>query len=117
MIITLILQSSSTLISILVGMIAGGRTFSRIYSPLTTLSVITVHQAIPIMLGAEMGASLINALISLTQSGNRDQFRRAFAAVTVNDVFNFLSYFIVLPIEIATGKASALKRVPLFRPN
>ena len=56
------------------------------------------------MLGAEMGGSLTNALISLTQSGHRDQFRRAFAAVTLNDVFNFLSYFIFLPIEMATGK-------------
>lgn len=51
-----------------------------------------------------MGSSLTNALISLTQSGNRDQFRRAFAAVTLNDVFNFLTYFIFLPIEMATGK-------------
>uniref|UniRef100_A0A914E088 Uncharacterized protein n=1 Tax=Acrobeloides nanus TaxID=290746 RepID=A0A914E088_9BILA len=55
------------------------------------------------MLGSEMGASLINALVSLTQVGNRDQFRRAFAAVTVNDVFNFLSYFILMPIEVGTG--------------
>lgn len=66
--------------------------------------MLTVKQAIPIMLGAEMGSSLTNALISLTQSGNRDQFRRAFAAVTLNDVFNFLTYFIFLPIEMATGK-------------
>uniref|UniRef100_A0A914CH60 Sodium-dependent phosphate transporter n=1 Tax=Acrobeloides nanus TaxID=290746 RepID=A0A914CH60_9BILA len=89
MIVTIILQNSSTLNSILVGMIAGG--------------LITVHQSIPIMLGAEMGGSLTNALISLTQSGHRDQFRRAFAAVTLNDIFNFLSYFIFLPIEMATG--------------
>uniref|UniRef100_A0A914E840 Uncharacterized protein n=1 Tax=Acrobeloides nanus TaxID=290746 RepID=A0A914E840_9BILA len=89
MVITLLIQSSSTLSSVLVGMIAGG--------------LLTVHQAIPIMLGSEMGASLINALVSLTQVGNRDQFRRAFAAVTVNDVFNFLSYFILMPIEVGTG--------------
>ena len=55
------------------------------------------------MLGTEIGASLTNALISLTQSGNRDQFRRAFAAVTVNDIFNILLYIIILPIELATG--------------
>uniref|UniRef100_A0A914QFY4 Uncharacterized protein n=1 Tax=Panagrolaimus davidi TaxID=227884 RepID=A0A914QFY4_9BILA len=86
MIITLILQSSSTLISILVGMIAG--------------ELLTVHQAIPIMFGAEMGASIMNALISLTQSGDRSQFRRAFAAATMNDIYNFLCYLLFLPIEI-----------------
>lgn len=55
------------------------------------------------MIGSEMGASLINALVSLGQSGNRAQFRRAFAAATMNDAFNFLSYVTILPLEICTG--------------
>lgn len=62
--------------------------------------VITVPAAIPIMMGSEMGASIMNALISLTQSGNRNQFRRAFAAATLNDIFNFLCFLILLPLEI-----------------
>lgn len=102
MVITLILQSSSTLISILVGMVAG--------------RIITVHEAIPVMMGAEIGASFFNALISLGQSGNRDQFRRAFAAATMNDIFNFLSYLVILPLELTTGvieKVSALFVEPL----
>ena len=102
MVVTLILQSSSTLISILVGMVAGG--------------IITVHQAIPVMMGAEIGASFFNALISLGQSGNRDQFRRAFAAATMNDIFNFLCYLVILPLELATGiieKLSAIFVGPL----
>uniref|UniRef100_A0A914DIV8 Sodium-dependent phosphate transporter n=2 Tax=Acrobeloides nanus TaxID=290746 RepID=A0A914DIV8_9BILA len=104
MLITVVLQSSSTLTSVLVGMIAGG--------------LITVHQAIPIMLGAEIGGSLSNVLISLTLSDNRDQFRRAFAAVTLSDVFNFLSYFIFLPLEMAFGlieKTSGLLVLPFSR--
>uniref|UniRef100_A0AC34FTK4 Sodium-dependent phosphate transporter n=1 Tax=Panagrolaimus sp. ES5 TaxID=591445 RepID=A0AC34FTK4_9BILA len=52
------------------------------------------------MFGAEMGASIMNALISLTQSGDRSQFRRAFAAATMNDIYNFLCYLVFLPIEI-----------------
>ncbi|KAE9548756.1 hypothetical protein FO519_008029 [Halicephalobus sp. NKZ332] len=86
MVVTLVLQSSSTLISLLVGMVSG--------------HLITVPAAIPIMMGSEMGASIMNALISLTQSGNRAQFRRAFAAATLNDIFNFLCFLIILPIEI-----------------
>lgn len=66
--------------------------------------VITVHQAIFLMMGAEMGSSFMNALVSLGQSGNRDQFRRAFAATTMNDVYNFLCYFALLPLELLTGK-------------
>ncbi|KAI1730318.1 na+/Pi-cotransporter domain-containing protein [Ditylenchus destructor] len=97
MVITLILQSSSTLISVLVGMVAGG--------------LLTVHQAIPVMLGAEMGASFMNALISLGQSGNRDQFRRAFAAATMNDVYNFLCYFAILPIEVTFGIMESLSGI------
>lgn len=56
------------------------------------------------MLGSEMGASFMNALISLGQSANRDQFRRAFAAATMNDIYNFLCYIAILPIEIAFSK-------------
>ncbi|CAD5235647.1 unnamed protein product [Bursaphelenchus xylophilus] len=89
MAITLVLQSGSTLISVLVGMVAG--------------DLLSVHQAIPIMIGSEIGASLINALVSLGQSGNRDQFRRAFAAATMNDVYNLMNFASVLPLEMATG--------------
>ncbi|KAH7713706.1 Sodium-dependent phosphate transport protein [Aphelenchoides avenae] len=89
MVITLVLQSSTTLISILIGMIGGG--------------LITVHQAIPILLGAEMGASFINALVSLGQSGDRDEFRRAFAAASMNDMYNLMNYFVFLPTEMAFG--------------
>ncbi|KAE9552277.1 hypothetical protein FO519_004523 [Halicephalobus sp. NKZ332] len=102
MIVTLILQSSSTLISILVGMVSG--------------QLITVEKAIFLMMGSEMGSSIMNALISLTQSGDRAQFRRAFAAATMNDVFNFLCFLILLPIEIIfqpIEKLSALTVSPL----
>ncbi|CAD5235646.1 unnamed protein product [Bursaphelenchus xylophilus] len=89
MVVTIILQSGSTLISILVDMVAGG--------------LLTVHQSIPIMIGAEIGASLMNALVSLGHSGDRDEFRRAFAAATMNDIFNLLNFITVLPLEMTTG--------------
>ncbi|TKR83120.1 hypothetical protein L596_016762 [Steinernema carpocapsae] len=89
MVATLILQSSSTLISVMVGMIAG--------------NLITVHHAIPVMMGSEMGSSIMNALISLTQSGDKHQFRRAFAAATMNDIYNVCCVFTILPLEVAFG--------------
>ncbi|KAK0407351.1 hypothetical protein QR680_019149 [Steinernema hermaphroditum] len=89
MVVTLILQSSSTLMSVMVGMIAG--------------NLITVHNAIPVMMGSEMGSSIMNALISLTQSGDRHHFRRAFAAATMNDVYNVCCVFTILPLEVAFG--------------
>lgn len=58
-----------------------------------------------------MGASIMNALISLTQSANRSQFRRAFAAATMNDIFNFLCFFILLPIEILFAPVEKLSNL------
>lgn len=64
-------------------------------------NLITVHEAIPILIGSEMGSSLMNVLISMGQSGNRAQFRRAFAAASMNDAFNLMNYLTVLPLEIS----------------
>jgi sodium-dependent phosphate cotransporter len=58
----------------------------------------------------EMGSSLMNVLISMGQSGNRDQFRRAFAAASINDAFNLMNYLTVLPLEVSfnvLGKCAA----------
>uniref|UniRef100_A0AC34Q8U6 Uncharacterized protein n=1 Tax=Panagrolaimus sp. JU765 TaxID=591449 RepID=A0AC34Q8U6_9BILA len=74
--------------------------------------VITVEMAIPIMMGSEMGASIMNALISLTQSGDRAQFRRAFAAATMNDPIQRLSALTVSPLEnVRTGKFKTLNAI------
>jgi sodium-dependent phosphate cotransporter len=54
-------------------------------------------------MGANVGTSMTNSIVSLSQSGNRDQFRRAFAGATVHDMFNLLNVLVLLPIEICTG--------------
>ena len=53
--------------------------------------------------GANIGTSVTSTIVALGQSGDRDEFRRAFAAATVHDMFNFLSVMILLPVEAATG--------------
>ena len=63
-----------------------------------------VEVAIPIVMGANIGTSVTNTIVSLGQSGDRDQFRRAFGGATIHDMFNWLSVIILLPLEVASGK-------------
>ena len=53
------------------------------------------------VMGANIGTSVTNTIVSLTQSNDREKFRKAFGGATVLDMFNLLSVIILLPIEIA----------------
>ena len=86
---TAVVQSSSFTTSMVVGMVSGG--------------VITVPNAIPIIMGANIGTSVTNLIVSLGHIGNKTEFRRAFAGATVHDMFNFVTVIILLPLEIMTG--------------
>ncbi|CAG2211305.1 NPT [Mytilus edulis] len=86
---TVLVQSSSTSTSIIVTMVASG--------------IIGVRPAIPMIMGANIGTSVTNTVVSMAQVGDRNQFRRAFSAATVHDMFNWLSVIILLPLECATG--------------
>ena len=59
--------------------------------------------AIPIVMGANIGTSVTNTIVSLGQITDKDDFRRAFAGATVHDIFNWLSVFVLLPLEIIVG--------------
>ena len=54
-------------------------------------------------MGANIGTSVTNTLVSLAQVTERNQFRRAFAGAVVHDMFNILSVVVFLPIEAACG--------------
>jgi sodium-dependent phosphate cotransporter len=45
--------------------------------------VLNVAMAIPIIMGANIGTSVTNTIVSFTQIGNKNEFRRAFAGATV----------------------------------
>lgn len=66
-------------------------------------AVLTVELAIPIVMGANIGTSVTNTLVSLGEISHRNDFRRAFAGATVHDMFNWLSVLVLLPMEVATG--------------
>ncbi|XP_012662903.1 sodium-dependent phosphate transport protein 2B-like [Otolemur garnettii] len=86
--VTVLVQSSSTSSSIIVSMVAS--------------SLLTVRAAIPIIMGANIGTSITNTIVALMQAGDRSPSHRAFAGATVHDFFNWLSVFVLLPLEAAT---------------
>ena len=83
---TVLVQSSSTSTSIVVSLVGA--------------DAMTVPVAIPVIMGANIGTSVTNTLVSFGQVGDDDQFERAFAGATVHDMFNFLSVLVILPIEL-----------------
>lgn len=65
--------------------------------------MIRVRQAIPIVMGANIGTSVTNTIVSLMQASDRGEFERAFAAATVHDMFNWLTVLVLLPTEVVFG--------------
>lgn len=93
---TALIQSSSTTTSIVVGLVAGG------------LPVVT---AVPMIMGANIGTSITNTLVSAGHMTDKEEFRRAFSAATVLDMFNIIAVLIFLPLEILFHP---LERISLF---
>lgn len=54
-------------------------------------------------MGANIGTSITNTIVSLAQSADKHEFRRAFAGATVHDMFNWLCVIVLLPLETCTG--------------
>ncbi len=86
---TSIVQSSSTTTSTVVGFVAMG--------------MLSIENAVPIVMGANIGTTVTCAIVSLGHVGRREEFRRAFAAASVHDFFNLMTVLILFPLEIATG--------------
>lgn len=82
---TAAMQSSSTVTSTIVGMVAGG---------------LPMGIAIPMLMGANIGTSLTSTLVSLGHIKDDEEFHRAFSAATVHDNFNLLAVAILFPIEV-----------------
>jgi sodium-dependent phosphate cotransporter len=82
---TVLVQSSSTSTSIVVAMVADGG--------------LSVKQGIPIIMGANIGTSVTNTIVSMGYTGDRIMLERAFGGATVHDMFNMLAVLTLLPIE------------------
>lgn len=86
---TALAQSSSTTTSLTVALVAAG--------------ALTVEGAVPIIMGANIGTSVTNTLVSLAHVTRRQEFERAFAGATVHDLFNLLTVLVMFPVELLTG--------------
>ncbi len=86
---TTLFQSSSTTTSIIVGMVSSG--------------AVTLSGAIPMIMGANIGTTVTNTIVSMGHIRRGNEFKRAFSAATHHDIFNVLSVIILLPLEIAFG--------------
>ena len=93
---TVLVQSSSVSTSVIVGLVAAG--------------VVNTGDAVPMIMGANLGTTVTNTLASLGHVRHDIEFKRAFAAATVHDFFNILAVLVFLPIELITGYLSSSAR-------
>lgn len=90
---TVLVQSSSASTSVIVGLVATGN--------------ISVDDAVPMIMGANIGTTVTNTLVSLGHVRQSKEFERAFAAATVHDFFNVMAVAVLLPLELLTGAISS----------
>jgi sodium-dependent phosphate cotransporter len=89
---TVLVQSSSASTSVIVGLVASG--------------ALGVDAAVPMVMGANIGTTVTNTLVSLGHVRQSNEFRRALAAATVHDFFNIMAVALLLPLEILFGVIS-----------
>lgn len=95
---TAIVQSSSTTTSIIVGLVAVGAGSGT--------QILSFESAIPMVMGANIGTSVTNILVSLGHITRGEEFRRAFTGSMLHDFFNVCAVIVLLPLEIYFGLIS-----------
>ena len=83
---TVLFQSSSTTTSLIVAMVSSGS--------------LGLAGAVPMIMGANIGTTVTNTIVSMGHINRGNEFKRAFAASTVHDFFNILAVIILFPLEI-----------------
>jgi sodium-dependent phosphate cotransporter len=93
--VTSIAQSSSMTTSLVVGLAAAGALGGE--------PEVVLARAVPIILGANVGTTITNMIVSIAHIGNKREFERAFSAAVVHDFFNLLAIVIVFPFQATTN--------------
>lgn len=83
---TVIFQSSGAVTSVLVTIVGSG--------------VLSVRQSIPIIMGANLGTSVTNTVVSLIVYRKKQNFEIAMTAGIVHDMYNMMSVVFMLPLEL-----------------
>jgi sodium-dependent phosphate cotransporter len=87
--VTSLVQSSSTTTSLVVALVGSG--------------TMPVETAIPVVMGANIGTSVTNILVSLGHINRGPEFRRAYAAANVHDFFNVFAVLLLFPLQLTTN--------------
>jgi len=85
LLITALIQSSSTTTSMAVAAVASGS--------------VNLSTAIPIVMGANIGTTLTSTIVSMGFVTGRKEFRKALSAATAHDFFNIIVAFVLFPLE------------------
>ncbi|MGB2754229.1 MAG: Na/Pi symporter [Phycisphaerae bacterium] len=66
---------------------------------LVVTTPLTLHQAIFIIMGINIGTCITNVGVSFTQIRRSDEFERAYGAAITHEIFNTLTVLVLFPIE------------------
>lgn len=83
--ITAVIQSSSTSTSLIVAIVASGG--------------MTLENAVPMIMGANMGTTLTSTIVSLSYITDNKEFKNAIATGVMHDFFNIMTVMILFPLE------------------
>jgi solute carrier family 34 (sodium-dependent phosphate cotransporter) len=85
LLITALIQSSSTSTSMIVAAVASGS--------------IAIDNAVPMIMGANIGTTITSTIVSLGYIQKPKEFRKAISAGTIHDFFNIVLTTILFPLE------------------
>lgn len=94
LLVTAILQSSSTVTSMLVAMVASG--------------AMQMEMAVPIVMGANVGTTVTSTFVALGHVINKNEFSKAISAASLHDFFNIGAVLVLFPLEYSTKFLSKL---------
>ncbi|MFK7969701.1 MAG: Na/Pi symporter [Bacteroidia bacterium] len=86
---TAIVQSSSVTTTLIVSIVAAGR--------------LELSDAVPMIMGANIGTSVTSTIIALGFIGNRTEYQKAISGATLHDLFNIITAIMLMAIELSFG--------------
>jgi solute carrier family 34 (sodium-dependent phosphate cotransporter) len=84
-----LIHSSSIVTSMMVAIVASGN--------------MTLVQAVPFVMGANIGTTITSTLVSFSFIMKKNEFKKAFAAGVLHDLFNIITVMILFPLEYYFG--------------
>jgi sodium-dependent phosphate cotransporter len=69
---------------------------------------LSLAQAVPVIMGANIGTTLTSTLVAFGYILKKKTFRKALSAGVLHDIFNIITVFVLLPLEVYFGILSHL---------